>query len=135
MSDTDDIEAIRAKKRERLLNRDGSEDGSTAPDSPVHVEDDAHFQDLLSQHRLVLVDVYADWCGPCDMLEPTVESVAAGTAAAVAKVDVDAHQGLAQQFQVRGVPTLLLFVDGELAERMVGVQDEATLVSTIETHA
>jgi len=82
-----------------------------------------------------LVDFYADWCGPCQMLEPVVESIAADTDATVAKVDVDANQGLAAEYGVRGVPTLVLFADGEPAERLVGMQDEARLRSAIEEYA
>jgi thioredoxin 1 len=101
----------------------------------VEVEGESHLEDIRADHRVLLVDFYADWCGPCDMLEPTVEAVAAESQAAVAEVDIDAHQGIAQQYQVRGVPTLLLFVDGEPTERMVGVQEKASLVETIEAHA
>jgi thioredoxin 1 len=69
------------------------------------------------------------------MLEPIVASLAAETPAAVAKVDVDAHQGLASQYGVRGVPTLVLFADGEAVERIVGVQEKERLAALIEDHA
>ena len=129
MSDADDIEDIKQRKKERLL------EGATTPDEPVHVEGSGHLEELLSGNRIVLVDFYADWCGPCQMLEPTVEDVAAETEAAVAKVDIDAHQNLAAQYQVQGVPTLYLFVDGEPADRMVGVQEKHTLVEKIEAQS
>jgi len=83
---------------------------------------------------VVLVDFYADWCGPCQMLEPIVESIAAETDAAVAKVDVDANQQLAAQYGVRGVPTLVLFAGGEKVQEMVGVQQKEALVAAIEQH-
>ena len=76
---------------------------------------------------MVLVDCYAEWCGPCRMMEPTIEAFAAESDAAVAKVDVDTHQQLAGQLGVRGVPTLVLYVDGIPTERLVGAQDRATL--------
>lgn len=128
MSDADDIEEIRKKKIEALQAR------VNTPNQPVYVESGAHLDELLESHRLVLVDFYADWCGPCKMLEPTVNELAAETDAAVAKVDIDAHQQLAQTYQVQGVPTLYLFVDGEPAERLVGVQDKSSLVELIERH-
>ncbi|EMA27661.1 thioredoxin [Haloarcula japonica DSM 6131] len=91
--------------------------------------------DTATDHDVVLVDFYADWCGPCQMLEPVVETVTAETAAKVAKIDVDANQKLATEYGVRGVPTLLLFTNGELVERLVGLQDEAQLRSVIEEYA
>ncbi|PSQ37412.1 thioredoxin [Halobacteriales archaeon QS_9_70_65] len=129
MSDAEDIEDIREQKKEQLRNRAGT------PDEPVHVESGDHLEELLAGHEVVLADFYADWCGPCEMLEPTVESVAESTPAAVAKVDIDAHQELATRYQIQGVPTLYLFVDGEPEDRMVGVQNEETLVEAIEAHA
>jgi len=137
MSDTDELERIREQKRERLERvADGGADGSDAvPDEPIHVEGASHLDDLTSQYGVVLVDFYADWCGPCQMLEPIVESLATETNAAVAKVDVDANQALASQYGVRGVPTLLLFDDGEAVEQMVGVQQEAQLTDLVEQYA
>ena len=99
---------------------------------PIHVEGREHLQRLIDGSELVLVDFHADWCGPCKMLEPTVESIAAGTDAAVAKVDIDDHQGIAREFGVQGVPALYLFAGGEASQRWVGVQDEGTLVGAIE---
>jgi thioredoxin 1 len=84
---------------------------------------------------VVLVDFYADWCGPCQMLEPVVASLAAETEAAVAKVDVDANQQLASQYGVRGVPMLLLFADGEAVEQMVGVKQKGELAGLVERYA
>ncbi|WP_276271927.1 thioredoxin [Haloarcula litorea] len=127
-ADDTEREAIREAKRERLRDR------ATSPDEPVHVESTAHFEELVSDNRLVLVDCYADWCGPCKMLAPTVEAIAAETAAVVAKVDVDEHQDVAQRHGVRGIPALFLYVDGEVVERLVGVQDEATLRDLIAEH-
>ncbi|MEF8852675.1 MAG: thioredoxin [Haloarculaceae archaeon] len=133
--DPDDIEAIKERKKEELaakLDEDG--DAEATPSEPVHVESDAHLNELVADHDVVLVDFYADWCGPCKMLEPVVESIAADTAASVAKVDVDALQGLAREYGVQGVPTLFLFVDGEPVERLVGMQDESRLRSLVGEH-
>ena len=143
MSDSDDIDALRARRREELLQQ---ADGGTAqpaaggadtatPTEPIHVESPDHLDRLAAEHRIVLADFYADWCGPCKMLEPTVAELAAKTEAAVAKVDVDAMPGLAQELGVRGVPSLFLYVDGEPVKRLVGVQDYGTLADLVEQFA
>jgi thioredoxin 1 len=103
-------------------------------DAPVHVESGAHFESLVADHAVVLVDFYADWCGPCKMLEPVVATLAAETPAVVAKVDVDELHSLAQEFGVQGIPTLLLYDDGDQVERLVGMRDESTLRELIEQY-
>jgi thioredoxin 1 len=138
----EEIEEIRRRKLEELRDRDAAgTEGATddaapqSPSEPIRVDGRAELTDVVSDHGVVLVDFYADWCGPCQMLEPVVESIAAETDAVVAKVDVDANQGLAAEYGVRGVPTLLLFAEGETVERLVGMQDESSLRSVIEAHA
>lgn len=133
---TDEIDEIRRRRRERLMN-EGTEAERTTPtaNEPVHVESPAHLTELTNSNDVVLVDFYADWCGPCKMLEPVIESVAADTRATVAKVNIDQHQALAQRHGVRGVPTLLLYAGGETVERLVGVQDETTLMNLVERFA
>ena len=137
MSDSDEeLESIRQRKAEELTQgEEGTTDGDAGATDPIHVDSLDHFQELISEHSVVLVDFYADWCGPCKMLEPTVEELAAESAATVAKVDVDAHQQLAGQYGVRGVPTVYLFVDGEPAQQWVGVQDKSTYAGAIQQHA
>ncbi|MUV88676.1 thioredoxin [Halapricum sp. CBA1109] len=125
----DDIEDIKAQKREQLQQT------ANTPDEPVHVESGDHLDELTADHDVVLVDFYADWCGPCQMLEPTMEEIAAETAAVVAKVDIDALQSLAGQYGVRGVPTLVLFAGGEQVEQVVGVRDKSFYVDLIERQA
>jgi thioredoxin 1 len=124
------LEAKKQELRRRLENGDGppeEEKEKESPSEPIVIDGQAHFRDLISEHDTVLVDCYADWCGPCKMLEPTIESLAADTDAAVVKVDIDAHRPLAQQLGARSVPTLVLYADGEPVERMLGVQEYVTL--------
>lgn len=157
MSDSleNERERIREQKRQEVLEKYGegappadeaggsrAAEGPSTPtgtdgeyDSPVEVRDKDHLDRLVGEHRVVLVDCHADWCGPCQMMEPAIRAVAADSPAVVAKVDVDAHQLLARQLGVRGVPTLALFVDGEPVERLVGAQDRATLDALVERHA
>jgi thioredoxin 1 len=144
----DEIEAIRERKRDEILgdaragengpdsiDSDAATETEGAPTEPIHVESVEQFSEMTTDYGVVLVDFYADWCGPCNMLEPTVEAIGRETDAAVAKVDIDQHQGLATQYGVRSVPTLLLFADGEQVEQVVGVQDEATLTRLVERYS
>ncbi|KTG10376.1 thioredoxin [Haloprofundus marisrubri] len=100
-------------------------------EKPVYVEGQSHLESLVSDNDVVVVDYYADWCGPCKMLEPTLEELAAETDAVVAKLDIDEHQQLAQSAGVRSVPTLEFYANGEAAERVVGVQEKSALESMV----
>ncbi len=98
---------------------------------PIHIETESQFEELLASHSVALVDYYADWCGPCKMLEPTIEEVAGETDAAVLKVDIDAHQELAGEKGVRSVPTIEFYKNGEAADRVIGVQDKDDLLAAL----
>jgi thioredoxin 1 len=135
-SPSDELERIREQKRKELLDAEehSGEDGNEAsvgdeepPGTPIEIESRGEFEHVVDTYEVVLVDCYADWCGPCQQMEPAVEAVAAETDAAVAKVDIDVNQALAGELGVRGVPTIVLFVGGEPTERLVGAQDRATL--------
>lgn len=143
--DVDELERIRQQKREELKQRrstegspessGGSIESEETPTSPIEIESQSHLQEVTSTHDIVLVDCYADWCGPCQMMEPTIESLAAESDAAVAKIDVDRHQRLAQQLGAQSIPTLIVFADGEPVERVVGAQDRATLNQLLQQAA
>lgn len=102
------------------------------PTEPIHVESADHLDELVDQYDVVLVDFWAEWCGPCKMLEPTVEEIAEETEAAVLKVDIDELQDLARDEGIRSVPTLQFYANGEQAEQVIGVQDKNDLVQIIE---
>ena len=136
---SDKLEEIREQKRQELQQATSGEAGTggqqeAAPNEPIYIRDQAHFEEVTQTYDVVLTDFYADWCGPCKMLEPIVEDLAVETDAAMAKVDVDQLQGLAQQYRVQGVPTMVLFADGEVAERIVGVREKHNLEQLIERH-
>ena len=135
----DDIDEIRRRKLSELREPADADGGATSeprsPSEPIPIDGREELDRTVAEHDPVLVDFSADWCGPCQMLEPVVESVAADTDAAVATVDVDANQQLAADYGVRSVPTLVLFAGGQPAERLVGMQDESSLRSVISAHA
>jgi thioredoxin 1 len=132
--DDDNLEAIREQKKNELLSDRNGNDSSASASEPVQISGATDLDELVREDDPVLVDFYADWCGPCKMLEPVVAELATETEATVAKVDVDANQQLAAQYGVQGVPTLVLFAEGEVVEKLVGVQNKDDLTRTIEQY-
>ncbi|WP_435579932.1 thioredoxin [Gilvibacter sp.] len=95
------------------------------------------FKDLIQSHPLVLVDFFATWCGPCKVLAPVLSEVKqeAGDRLKIVKIDVDKHPKLAAARQVRGVPTLLLFKNGQQVWRQSGVQFKEALLQLLNQHS
>lgn len=94
----------------------------------------ASFSKLIQSENPVLVDFYADWCGPCKTLAPILKEVKndLGDRLRVVKVDVDRNQSVAGRYQVRGVPTMILFKNGEVLWRQSGVLPKHSLLQAIE---
>jgi|SRR5690606_13888207 thioredoxin 1 len=95
-----------------------------------------NFSSLVAGEKPTLVDFYADWCGPCKMMTPILEELKRelGESARIIKIDVDKNPALASRFDVRGVPTLALFKNGELKWRQAGVVPAENLRRIIAAH-
>jgi len=95
------------------------------------------FSDLINGEKPVLVDFFAEWCGPCKMMKPVLDQLKSqvGDAASIIKVDIDKNQSAAAAFNVQSVPTLILFKKGKPVWRQSGVVQAAQLKQVIDQHA
>ncbi|MCP3967920.1 MAG: thioredoxin [Lentisphaerae bacterium] len=98
-----------------------------------HITKD-NFTELTSK-GVALVDFWATWCGPCRMLAPVIDQVAAevGDDVVVGKMDIDEGQEIAMQYKITSVPTILIIKDGEVKQTLVGMQDKTTLIEAIQS--
>ena len=114
--------------------------GSERPNRVMAAENvailtDASFQKEVLQSAVpVLVDFWAEWCGPCKMLGPVLEELAGEYVGRVkvGKVNIDEHQKVASDYGIRAIPTLLLFKDGEVAEQIVGLRSKRDLKASLD---
>ena len=102
----------------------------------VEITDSNFVAEVEKSDVPVLIDFWAAWCGPCKALAPTVEEIAGEYEGKlkVGKLDVDANNALSARFSIRGIPTLLLFKDGQVKEQLVGAVPKATIVDAISKH-
>lgn len=95
---------------------------------------DSNFEEIIKSDKPVLVDFWAEWCGPCKMIGPIVEELAGEykDTAIVGKMDVDANNAVPVQFGIRSIPTLMIFKGGELVDKVVGAVPKHVLTEKLE---
>ena len=95
-----------------------------------------NFTETVGSNKPVLVDYWAEWCGPCKMVAPILEEVASDMSdkLTIGKVDVDENQELAAQLNIMSIPTLVLFKDGEVVDQVIGALSKSQLLSFLEQH-
>ena len=96
--------------------------------------DKSQFDEKINAKGVVLVDFFADWCGPCKRLKPVLEEVSAENIV-VYSVDVDSNKDLAERFQVSSLPTVLIFKDGTKVDQFIGVHEKEDIISLVEKHS
>ncbi|MCW0214115.1 MAG: thioredoxin [Pseudonocardia sp.] len=102
----------------------------------VDVTDASFEADVLKSDKVVLVDFWATWCGPCKMVAPVLDEIAGEHAdtLTVAKLDIDANPATARDYQVMSIPTMILFKNGEPVKQIVGAKPKAALLSDLADH-
>ena len=109
----DELEAIRQKKMERL---------QTMTSGEVLIMDDSNLAETVREHPFVVLDCWAEWCGPCKMVAPVIEELAKEYAGRItfAKLNIDENMGTATKYRISAIPTMLVFRNGEMAGQIVG---------------
>ncbi|KAA6186281.1 thioredoxin TrxA [Thiohalocapsa marina] len=102
----------------------------------LHVTDDTFEQEVLQSDKPVLVDYWANWCAPCKMIAPVLEEIAAEYAGRlrIAKIDIDQNRAVTERYNVRGIPTLILFKNGEAEAIKVGAVSKSQLTVFVDSN-
>jgi thioredoxin 1 len=103
--------------------------------NPIEVTDDT-FESTIADNKLVLVDFWAPWCGPCRMVAPVLDEIAGehGDKVTIAKVNTDENQVVASKHGIMSIPTMMLFKDGEKIDQMVGALPKPQIMAKLEPH-
>lgn len=133
MEEDEELEKIKQKKMRELAMRNSGTEKSTS-NKPIEVND-ATFEEFI-KNPLVVVDCWASWCGPCQMVAPIIEEMARDYAGKIlfGKLNVDENQKVPTQHQIMSIPTLLVFKEGKLVERIVGAMPRQMLELKITKH-
>ena len=100
----------------------------------VRLNNENFEEEVKNSNKVVLVDFYADWCGPCKMMSPIIDEIAkeAGEEVKVCKLNVDEAQDIAIEFNVMSIPTLIIFKNGEVANTLIGLQSKSEVINLIK---
>lgn len=138
MVEDEELERIRRRKLEEMLQQGashGNDQARQALNRPVKVTDST-FKEIVQKNPLVVVDCWAPWCAPCHMIAPIIEELAKDYAGKIlfGKLNVDENIGTATQYQIMGIPALLVFKNGKLVDRIVGALPRKLLEPRLAHH-
>ncbi len=144
MEEDEELKRIRERKLEQMrrkltfshkMKNAGEKENKSDFNKPIDITD-TKFQEMIQNHPLVVVDCWAPWCGPCQMVAPILEELAREYAGRIlfGKLNVDENQKIAVQYQVMSIPTLLVFKNGKLVDRIVGAMPKQILEPKITRH-
>lgn len=128
----EELEKIRQAKLREMMKKSKSFEEEVLINKPVEVTD-ATFNETVQNHPLVVIDCWAAWCGPCRMITPIIEELAREYAGKVVfgKLDVDKNRAVTMQYQIRSIPTLIVFSHGKLVDRIMGALPKPVLEAQI----
>jgi thioredoxin 1 len=138
---SDELDEIRKKKMERLMNeatkpsQAASQPSVQYPDKPVEVTDGS-IDSAVSQYPLFILDCWAEWCGPCRMVAPIIEELAREMKGRVVfgKLNVDANMRTSNKYRISAIPTMLVFKNGKLIDKLIGAYPKAALAAKIQKY-
>lgn len=131
-SKDEELERLKQKKMKEMIEK---RSGPEFPDSPIKLTD-GNFREMVQDYPLVVVDLWAGWCAPCRAMEPVIEELAEKYSGKIVfgKLNIDQNPKTPRKFQVSGIPTLLVFKDGELVDRIVGMVTQPRLKLRLEKY-
>lgn len=100
----------------------------------IHLDEATFKSEVLEGKGVVIVDFWADWCGPCKMLGPILDELSEEVTATICKVNVDEYSSLASEYGIRSIPTLIAFKDGEKVDQLVGLMQKNVLKEKLEAY-
>jgi len=132
----EELERIRRKKLMEMMKKLGKQkEPKPQTDKPIELTD-SNFHDVVKRGGLVVVDCWAAWCGPCRVISPIIDDLARDYAGRVlfGKLNVDMNRGITTEYQIMSIPTILIFKDGKLVDRLVGARPRKSLEAAITRH-
>lgn len=135
MGEDEDLESIRARKLSALMD-ESRKKGDEKMSGTVEVVTDASFETFIKQNKLVVIDCWAPWCGPCRAVAPKIEELAKEMAGKISfgKLNTDENEQVPMRFNISAIPTLLIFKDGNFTDRIVGAGTKEFMKSKFEKY-